>query len=613
MNSPLKFLLRLYLSTVLLFVAAKTVFMLACGSGHGMTVGDGLAVVAHGLTLDLSTAFYFLFVPFLLVLASPWCPERWAKALFRGHSLLAAMVMAAAFVADTSLYPFWGFKLDATCLQYLDTPADAMASVSTAYILVRLALFLVLVAAIFSLLTWHCRVPRLKVRQALLMLLLVPIIIIGTRGGIDESTTNIGQVYFSQNQFLNHAAVNPVFSFVSSMEKTSSANTIYHFMADDECRQLIDSLYPPASSLTATANTTLLNTRRPNVVIVLMESCGAMFLPVMPNLRRLADEGVSFTRCYGNSYRTDRGTVCTLSGYPSFPTMSVMKMPAKARTLPSIASSLQAEGYATHYLYGGDINFTNMRGYLVTTGFEQLTWKEDYTLQERRTAEWGVRDDITFETLYSLVASQPDSSQASPYLIGFSTLSTHEPWDVPVNRHGDPMANAFSYLDDCIGHFVDRVRKLPQWNNLLLIFLPDHSINYDQWDEQHPQRNLIPMVWTGGAVKGRQRIDVVCNQTDLPATLLAQMGIDHSAFAYSRNVTDSSYCLPFAIHTYNNGFSMADSTSFLAYDLDAQRTLVSQGSHTDRLVRMGKAILQAASEDLASRGLVENSKDKDTN
>jgi hypothetical protein len=42
--------------------------------------------------------------------------------------------------------------------------------------------------------------------------------IIGIRGGIDEYTTNIRHVYFSQNQFLNHSAVNPVFSFLSSLE-----------------------------------------------------------------------------------------------------------------------------------------------------------------------------------------------------------------------------------------------------------------------------------------------------------------------------------------------------------------------------------------------------------
>ena len=49
--------------------------------------------------------------------------------------------------------------------------------------------------------------------------------IIGIRGGLDESTTNIRQVYFSQNQFLNHSAVNPVFSFLSSFEKTDSLPT----------------------------------------------------------------------------------------------------------------------------------------------------------------------------------------------------------------------------------------------------------------------------------------------------------------------------------------------------------------------------------------------------
>ena len=43
----------------------------------------------------------------------------------------------------------------------------------------------------------------------------------------------------------------------------------------------------------------------------------------------------------------------------------------------------------------------------------------------------------------------------------------------------------------------------------------------------------------------------------------------------------------------------------MVYDLDAQRALVTQGSHTDQLERMGKAILQAASKDLASRGTIE--------
>ena len=75
-----------------------------------------------------------------------------------------------------------------------------------------------------------------------------------------------------------------------------------------------------------------------------MEGCGGVFTEIggrtdiTPNLNRLAREGVFFSRCYGNSWRTDRGTLCTLSGYPSFPNTSVMKMPDKSRTMPSVAA-----------------------------------------------------------------------------------------------------------------------------------------------------------------------------------------------------------------------------------------------------------------------------------
>ena len=600
-------LLRTYLLTVLVFIAAKVVFMLACHAGHVFTVSDMAAVIGHGLTLDLSTALYFIMVPFLLTIVSVWWQGRCLRMVLNGYFVVAAVVMALAFVADTSLYPFWHFKLDASCLQYLSTPTEAMASVSTGYLLLRLLVTAVVATLIFFLLrAGRCFPPKAlgsmasRIAGTVLLLLFSPVIVVGLRGGFDESTTNIGQVYYSQNQFLNHSAVNPVFSFIASMEKTASANTVYDFFDDETCRRLTIGLYPTESLPPAD---TLLTTRRPNIVVILLESCGTIFTQAMPNLRRLADEGVAFTQCYGNSYRTDRGTVCALSGYPSFPTMSVMKMPAKTRTLPALSKTLRCEGYRTHYLYGGDINFTNMRSYLITTGFERLTWKADYTSDEQQTAEWGVRDDITFQTLYDMIAAQP--MEGKPFLIGFSTLSTHEPWDVPVHKLDDLILNAFSYLDQCIAQLVDRLKKTPQWDNLLIVLLPDHSINYDKYDEQHPQRNLIPLVWLGGAVKSPRQVNVICNQTDLPATLLAQMGIAHDDYPYSRDVLSPAYTYPFAIHTYNNGFTLTDSTGFMAYDLDAQRPIVSNSADTPRLAEIGKAILQATSKDLARRGQIE--------
>lgn len=609
MRGRVVFLIRTYLWTVLVFCIAKIVFMITCHEGHDFTFGDVMEVLRHGLSLDLSTALYFLILPFLVMLVSIWWNKgKVLRRLLCTYYIIISIAFALAFVADCSLYPFWGFKLDASCLQYLTTPKEAAASVSVWYLLLRLVIFIIIVGFIsigylMGLKNYeetnqkNTRRPTTlhKTSETIFYLVCIPLMVIGIRGGLNESTTNIGQVYYSQNQFLNHSAVNPIFSFLSSFEKTANNIENYDFFSDSECAHLTKDLYPT----TSIDSDTLLSTQRPNIVIVLMESAGNIFSDVMPNLQQLKKEGVDFTNCYGNTWRTDRGTLCTYSGYPSFPTSSVMKMPKKTKHLPSIASALRQEGYHTYYLYGGDINFTNMRSYLISTGWEQLTWLDDYTMEEQHSANWGVRDDITFNTLYQQIVAMP---QEERFLIGFSTLSSHEPWDVPIKKYDKKESNAFYYLDQCIGDFIAKLKKTPQWENLLVIFLPDHSIDYGEYTETHPLRNKIPLVWVGGAVKAHQEINQFCNQTDLAATLLAQLHLSHKAFRWSRDILSTSYQYPFAVHNYNNGFSLTDSTGFIVYDLGASQLIRAESSQSQRLERIGKAILQTTTADLKSLG-----------
>ncbi|MBR1388531.1 MAG: sulfatase-like hydrolase/transferase [Prevotella sp.] len=600
MKCRVSFLLKTYLWTVLVFIIAKVAFMLFCHEGHVFTIADVWQVITHGLTLDLSMSLYILIVPFLVCFVSIWWNKgKMLGRILSGYFVIIALALTLAFVADTSLYPFWGFKLDASCLQYLETPTEAMASISTGYLLTRLVAFLVIAALIYKGLPTFPISPSLNFSispslETIGYILIIPVLIIGIRGGLAESTTNIGQVYYSQDQFLNHSAVNPVFNFFASFEKTANNIVDYHFFDEAECAQLMEGLY----DTTSVDSDTLLNTQRPNIVIVLMESAGSVFEGAMPRLAQLKQEGIDFTECYANSWRTDRGTVCTYSGYPSFPTSSVMKMPKKTDQLPGIASALQEQGYHTSYIYGGDINFTNMRGYLIATGWEQLTWMADYSLEEQQTAKWGVRDDITFNTLYDQIMQMAPGEH---YLIGYSTLSTHEPWDVPIKQYDDEIENSFYYLDQCIGDFIDRMKATPQWKDLLIIFLPDHSRDFREINEMDQLRNKIPMVWVGGAVKAPRQIEQTCNQTDLTATLLGQLQLPHDAFRWSRDVMSRSYKYPFAVHNYNNGYSLVDSTGFMAYDLDSRRVIADKSTDSERLKRMGKAILQATTKDLKEK------------
>ena len=604
MKQRVLYLLETYLLTVLVFIAAKLVFMACYADTYSFTASDVVNVVLHGLTLDLSTALYILIVPFLAAVVSIWVQvPRW---LLKVYFAVIAVALSLAFVADTSLYEFWQFKLDSSCLDYLETPTEAMASVSASYLFWRLVIFLLIAAGIFFayiklLVTWTPEPTwSKKTIHTVVGLLCIPFMIIGIRGGLSESTTNIGQVYFSSQQFLNHSAVNPVFNFIDSMDKSGNRIIEYHYFSDEECSRLTDGLFDTRSI----ANDTLLNTDRPNIVMIVMESCGGQFTEIgghqdiTPRLNQLAHEGIYFTQCYANSWRTDRGVISILSGYPSFPTASVMKIPEKSRKLPAIAKSLKAVGYDNSFLYGGDINFTNMRSYVMSSGYDHLRWKNDYDSEQQASAKWGVRDDITARSLYDdIVRQQPKDRWMKTWL----TLSSHEPWDVPQKVLDDKVYNSFRYLDDCIGTLVDSLRKLPVWDNLLIIILPDHGYRYQGINETTLLFNHIPMIWVGGAVKEPRLINSICNQSDLPATLLGQLRLPHDEYTFSRDVLSQTYTKPVAFHTYVEGVTVIDSTGFMSYDLSAGKMIAAEGADSARQLQQGRAILQLTSADLVKK------------
>ena len=568
---------------------------------------DYMQVMVHGASLDAATAGYLTASPFLLVLISIWFRKFPLKKILYGYYILAAALISIIFVVDMALYTFWGFKLDASVFLYIDSPKEALASVSVGFILLRVLAILLLIAlnswVLLKITPSVLTATRKRIAGTAGMLLLGGVLFIIIRGGVTESTSNIGQVYFSNEPFLNHSAVNPDFSLLSSMGKSQDFASEFNFFDEEKRAALFDGLYPTTDGDSIIQ---VLNTKRPNILIILMEGFGGAFveplggLPdVTPHFNRLSKEGVFFTNCYANSFRTDRGTVCTFSGYLGLPTASVMKIPAKSRTLPAIAEGLSKAGYKTDFLYGGDINFTNMKSYLLSTGYQRLTANTDFSLAEQISNAWGVNDDITFEYLYNQLRNRKEEG---PWHTAFLTLSSHEPFEVPYHRLEDKIPNAFAYTDECLGKFVDRLKQTPAWKDLLVICLPDHGFYYPrEGSNAMPRFYHIPLLWLGGAVKQPMQVDKIMNQTDLAATLLGQLGLEHTAFTFSRNVLGSDYKYPFAFYSFNNGFSFRDSTGVTVFDNNSGSILFDEPEADESRLDKGKAILQTVYDDLGNR------------
>lgn len=598
-----------YLNLVLIFMAEKPLFMLyAGGFHHNYGIKEFLLVIWHGLKIDLSVAGYLTVLPLLLVITGVWISSFPVKRIIQVYDALISLVLSLIFVGDAVLYPFWGFKLDASVLFYLRTPKEAVASISPFMVVLGVIAVLAIGFLFFKILSRPLRPVSASFNKVLMPftvtvmnILLAGLLFIAIRGGLNTSTMNVGYAYFTSDQFLNHSAVNPGFSLLSSMSKTSDFSKWYDYFDEDSRRAYFDGLYRTDD----TGTDTLLNTERPNVLFLVMESFGGDLVDavsgrkdVTPRLDSLIKEGVYFSNCYAGSFRTDRGMVCIMNGHPGLPATSIMKLTVKSTRFPSIPGKLAEQGYSTSFLYGGDINFTNMQSWLYSNGFTEIISESDFTAQQRKTNVWGVNDDITFSRLFEELKNRKDS----PWFSAFLSLSSHEPFEVPYHRLEDKVCNAFAYSDSCLGAFVDSLRSSSLWENLLLVVTPDHGFRYPkQGLAFDPHVHHIPVLWLGGAVKEPKVIDRYTSQCDMAATLLAQMEIDHSDFLFSRNVLSDSYTYPFSFYTFSNGFCFLDSTGVTLYDDDSGRCLINDLEGADRRLNRGQSILQTLYDDLEAR------------
>ena len=573
---------------------------------------DYLAVIWHGLPMDISVAGYLTIVPALLALISIWLHPALIRILHRIYLALASLLLSIVYCTDAVLYIFWQFRIDSTPFFYfLSSPKDALASVPIWWVLLGIVVVLLLTAVLFFIL---CKTigtfPESKgiakdrliasgVMVVVLALLFVPI-----RGSLGTSTMNLGRVYYSENQKLNHAAINPCFSLLSSLMNDEDTKDQYRFMAADEANKLFSQITDKTKQGGTDAVFKLLNTNRPNIVMVVLESFSAHIMKSMGgtanvavNMDKWANEGVLFTNFYANSFRTDRGLAAILAGYPAQPTMSIMKYPNKTGNMPMFPQKLKKAGYQLKYYYGGDADFTNMRSFVTTAGFEDRVSDADFPIK-LRLSKWGVPDQYVFDRALADIKSQAPNAT---HLSVIQTSSSHEPYDVPFKKLNNKILNAFAYTDNCLGKFVAALKKLPSWKNTLVVLVPDHQGCYpEDMDNYSPQRYHIPLLLLGGALKAKGPIATLGSQADIAATLLSQLGFSYSEFTFSKDMLNPN--VPhFAFSTVPNAFMMKTTDNTVFYNCETNKTILDNGKTPGKNLPYGKAYLQKLYDDISNR------------
>ncbi len=273
---------------------------------------------------------------------------------------------------------------------------------------------------------------------------------------------NVSDAYFSEKIFADHAAINLPWNIMFSILNRNDTQNPFEYYPAQKSKELVDSLYNTGPKKIPS----ILSVNKPNIIIIILESFTANGLDclggvpnVTPNLDSIAAHGLLFTNIYAAGDRSEKGQVAVLSGYPNQAINSIIKTPTKTRDLPSINQSLEKIGYHSSYTYGGELEFANIKSYLINIKMDQLTDKYSFPVSERTTS-WGVHDQYVFDEFYKDI-----QTKKQPFFATLFTLSSHEPYDVPMKPHfkGRDQTTLFKnsvyYTDSIVGSFMKRLKK----------------------------------------------------------------------------------------------------------------------------------------------------------
>lgn len=612
MKKQLLGFLKYFIFWMIFFLLAKVLFLSWNYDQTGrLTSGEIGGVFLHGLKMDVSTACYLLVLPGLLIAFRLFLSSRFINRFIHIYTLILLVVASILTVLDLGLYPHWGTRVNVTVFNYIDDPVAIGASVSVRDLLLGLFIagslvfgFIFLYKKLFP----EGLVDTLKLQWYALpiQIFIVVALILPIRGGLDTSPLNLSSVAFSQKLYVNQSATNYLWNFMKSVEKRKRLSNPCAYMKKEESQRIFND-FQKNDTLVHRPQLIKLNPgKQPNVILVILESFSDKVIAplggmhgIAPNLDSLCTKSTIFTSFYSTGNRSDRGISAILGGYPSLLSTSIMVYPEKSHSLTLLPEYFNRKNYNTSFYYGGDINFYNLKSFVLQGKYAKLVTKVDFPSGLGRMSKWGVPDGYVFER-----ATQDLKTEKEPFMKTIYTISSHPPFDVPYSKirgkgYQEQYLNSVAYTDSCLGAFIDSFRKSPLWANTLLIVTADHGTNQPgPTDVNDPVSYRIPLIWSGGAVDSLQRIETITMQSDLGTTLVHQLGWETDPAPFAKDFFTAH---PHAFYMFDSGWGYVVPEGCFYFDQNSNDfvTKPSGGQSVD--LSFPKAYMQVLHDDFINR------------
>jgi phosphoglycerol transferase MdoB-like AlkP superfamily enzyme len=349
-------------------------------------------------------------------------------------------------------------------------------------------------------------------------------LLISARGGLTGKPISVGDAFFSNSIEQGYLAMNGTFALSRGlMDKAIEPKIFYNQEQSDihtvrllkrnDLLKFNNVNYPLFQT-----NTTSSSNPKPNVVVIMLESWGAIHidelriksglqnLGVTPNFDAISKKGRLFTKFYANGQRSIEGASAILGSVATLPGMPFLGEGLEQNRLSFLGELAQNQGYETIFLQSSErysLRFDSISkraGFLTYLGAEDIPELHEYS---KPLNNWGTWDHNTFQE-----ANKRFSSAKAPFLGFIFTSTTHTPWLIPSDQwkkypdgtNENKANNAIYYSDWALGEFFSSAKKSGYFDNTIFIITADHASEFTKDPSNVPNLFHIPLLILGPGV-----------------------------------------------------------------------------------------------------------------
>ncbi|NLC37149.1 MAG: sulfatase-like hydrolase/transferase, partial [Alcaligenaceae bacterium] len=517
---------------------------------------DGLwPIIKGGLRIDAALIAMLAGIPALL---APWLGQYAAADAIAMAWFLTAWFLLALLEASTPQFiTEYDTRPNRLYVEYLKHPKEVSGMLWKGYkptLLAAVSVIALLLWAGFQLLgEVRVETTLLWWQKALSTLLIAALVFLTIRGTLSHRPLNPSSVAYCGDGMLNTLPLNSLYSVfhaIYSMKNERSASDVYGKLPQEKVNETINrcaGITPISRDIPSLhLHTPDRQRARPlNLVIIVEESLGAQYTnrrdsrSLTPCIDALMRESWNFTRAYATGTRSVRGLEALVAGFPPTISDAALRLSGAQQNFFTLAQALRQQGYRSHFIYGGEAHFDNMKSFFLGNGFDAL--HDIHTFKNPAfVGTWGASDEDMFSKLDALL-SRADGQPT--FTLAFS-VSNHSPWEYPAGRieaQGDPATaeNTVRYADWALGNFFEKAKNSPYWENTIFLVAADHDSKVHGADLVPLRHFHIPAFILGADIQPRQD-DRIISQIDLPTTLLSLIGIQTPHPMIGHDLTRSS-------------------------------------------------------------------------